>query len=112
MNPYILFLESLTSFDRSLISLPDLSTCTLDKETDTYRVEIHGSTLIPCGLYFELVGESESGEPTSTKIELLPSIATSFNETFISLDLASSIVSNISSSSEVLGRLDWGHWRG
>ncbi|KAK2958857.1 hypothetical protein BLNAU_6106 [Blattamonas nauphoetae] len=76
------------------------------KETDTYHVEIHGSTLIPCGLYFEVVGESESGEPKSTKIELIPSIATSFNESFISLDLASSIVSNLSSSSnEVRGRL-------
>ncbi|KAK2949715.1 hypothetical protein BLNAU_15386 [Blattamonas nauphoetae] len=87
----------------------ELSTSTWDKEKDTFHVEIHGSTLIPCGLFLEVVGESESGEPESARIELLPSIATSFNETFISLDLASSIVSNLSSSNPIRGRLSYGN---
>ncbi|KAK2944919.1 hypothetical protein BLNAU_20162 [Blattamonas nauphoetae] len=87
----------------------ELSTSTWDKEKDTFHVEIHGSTLIPCGLFLEVVGESESGEPGSARIELLPSIATSFNETFISLDLASSIVSNLSSSNPIRGRLSYGN---
>ncbi|KAK2946736.1 hypothetical protein BLNAU_18332 [Blattamonas nauphoetae] len=88
---------------------PELSTSTWDKAKDTFHVEIRGSTLIPCGLFLEVVGESESGEPTSARIELLPSIATSFNETFISLDLASSIVANLSSSNPIRGRLSYGN---
>ncbi|KAK2944059.1 hypothetical protein BLNAU_21008 [Blattamonas nauphoetae] len=63
----------------------ELSTSTWDKAKDTYHVEIRGSSLIPCGLFLEVVGDSESGEPRSARIELLPSIATSFNETLITI---------------------------
>ncbi|KAK2947448.1 hypothetical protein BLNAU_17598 [Blattamonas nauphoetae] len=91
------------------IPLTDHSTSRWDKDTDTFHVEIHGKTLIPCGLFLELVGQSESGEPMSTQIELLPSIATLFNESFISLDLPSSVVSDVASAKDVRARLVYGN---
>ncbi|KAK2957488.1 hypothetical protein BLNAU_7645 [Blattamonas nauphoetae] len=87
----------------------DDSKSTWDEGTDTYHVEIQGTTLIPCGLFLKLDGQSETGEPTSTKIELIPSIATLFNETLISLDPPASAVSDMSTTMEIRARLVFGN---
>ncbi|KAK2943772.1 hypothetical protein BLNAU_21310 [Blattamonas nauphoetae] len=88
------------------------SSSTLSKENDTFSVLIVGSKLIPCGLKLE-VSESSSSESSKSNGEpvLIPlsfSSAELWNETHISLSIASSSLSSLSMDEEWTARIVFG----
>ncbi|KAK2951289.1 hypothetical protein BLNAU_13776 [Blattamonas nauphoetae] len=80
-----------------------------NKKNGTFTVTIGGSTLIPCDLFLEVREKTKAGQTgQSTEIVLTLDSTLSFNETIITLSLASSRLSSLDSSLEWEGRLLFG----
>ncbi|KAK2950352.1 hypothetical protein BLNAU_14687 [Blattamonas nauphoetae] len=91
-------------------TLSNDSTSTLNKTNKAFSIEMKGSTLIPCGLWLEIVEvKKDKTEGTSEKVELTSDLCSSISESSISLELAQSLLSPLKDSLEWQGRLIFGN---
>ncbi|KAK2956754.1 hypothetical protein BLNAU_8207 [Blattamonas nauphoetae] len=92
--------------------IPPLSTeskSTLNKTNKAFWIEMTGSTLIPCGLWLEIVEVTkEKRDGISEKVELTTDSCSSISESSISLDVAQSLLSSLKDNLEWRGRLVFG----
>ncbi|KAK2958404.1 hypothetical protein BLNAU_6674 [Blattamonas nauphoetae] len=86
------------------------STSTLNKTNKAFSIDVKGSTLIPCGLWLEIVEVTkEKIEGTSEKVELTTDSCSSISESCISVDVAQSLLSSLNDNLEWRGRLVFGN---
>ncbi|KAK2950283.1 hypothetical protein BLNAU_14775 [Blattamonas nauphoetae] len=92
--------------------IPTLSTdskSTLNKTNKSFSMELKGSTLIPCGLWLEIVEVTkEKTDGTSTQVELTSDSCSSISESSISLEIEQSLLSSLNDNLEWRGRLVFG----
>ncbi|KAK2958352.1 hypothetical protein BLNAU_6622 [Blattamonas nauphoetae] len=90
-------------------TLSNTSTSSFDKKKELFEIEVKGSTLIPCGLFLEVLEVTkDKQEGTPSRHSLNRNTTTSFSESSIKLTLPSSSLSSLKPESEWRGRLVFG----
>ncbi|KAK2963985.1 hypothetical protein BLNAU_1066 [Blattamonas nauphoetae] len=91
-------------------TLSNDSTSTLNKKNKAFSIDVKGSTLIPCGLWLEIVEvNKDKTEGTSERVKLTSDSCSSISESSISLEIEQSLLSSLKDNLEWRGRLVFGN---